>query len=70
MRGAAYPRDTLWIHGSHDPFYPIAHCRGNFEAFTREGGRGSFHALRGGHGLVEQPALWGDCVEGYLGALG
>ncbi|HEY8358486.1 MAG TPA: CocE/NonD family hydrolase [Ramlibacter sp.] len=65
-RGAAFPARTLWLHGSYDRYYPISHCRENFEHFTREGGHGTFHALKGGHGLVEQSALWADLVSGYL----
>lgn len=69
LRGAAFPGDTLWVHGSYDQYYPIAHCRGNFEAFVAQGGRGTFHALRGGHGLVEQPALWSAAVERFLNGI-
>jgi dienelactone hydrolase len=69
LRGAAYPGRTLWIYGSHDQYYPIAHCRSNFDAFVQHGGRGTFHALRGGHGLVEQPVVWRKCVEEYLASL-
>ncbi|WP_229006584.1 hypothetical protein [Roseibium aggregatum] len=32
-RGAAAGIPTLWLHGSHDQYYRIGHCRGNFERF-------------------------------------
>lgn len=33
------------IHGIHDQFYPLAHCRGNFEEFVRAGGHGAVMGL-------------------------
>jgi dienelactone hydrolase len=66
LRGARFDGPTLWLHGSHDPYYRIAHCRDNFDAFVAAGGRGTFHACRAGHGLIGKPALWHPLVDGYL----
>ncbi len=69
IRGAPFLQQTLWLHGSNDPYYRIAHCRKNFNAFQEAGGKGIFHAIRGGHGLVHRPALWTDAVTSYLAAI-
>jgi len=69
VRGAPFRRPTLWLHGSYDRYYRIAQCRANFDAFRAAGGNGSFHALKGGHGLVEQPGLWAEAVVDYLAAI-
>lgn len=65
-RGTPFRGPTLWLHGSHDPYYRIAHCRAHFAAYLAAGGRGSFHSLRGGHGLIAQPALWQPLVGAWL----
>ena len=70
-RGAAFPRQTLWLYGEKDSFYALSHSRKNFEAFTAAGGKGSFstYALEpgvNGHELVVQQELWGPTVEAYL----
>lgn len=70
LRGAAFDRPTLWLHGSHDAYYRLAHCRANFDAFVAAGGHGTFHSCRAGHGLIGKPALWHPRVDGYLRALG
>jgi len=69
LRGSAFPRETLWLHGSHDQYYRIAHCRENFDAFRAAGGRGAFHALRGGHALIYRPQLWAATMTDYLDAI-
>ena len=69
VRGARFAKPTLWLHGSYDQSYRIGHCRDNFAAFLAAGGQGSFHALKGGHGLVAQPRLWADLVASYLAAV-
>lgn len=66
VRGSPFPKQTLWLHGSYDQYYRIAQCRENFDAFRAAGGTGSFHALKGGHGLVAQPRLWSEAMAGYL----
>jgi len=66
VRGAPFQQQTLWLHGSNDPYYRIAHCRKNFDAFRAAGGQGVFHTIRGGHGLVHRPALWTDAMTSYL----
>lgn len=68
-RGAAFGRPSLWLHGSHDPYYRIAHCRDNFAAYCAAGGRGSFHGLRGGHLLRPRTALWAAHVDAYLASV-
>ena len=69
IRGAAYRKPTLWLHGSHDQYYRIAHCRSNFDAFTSAGGIGEFHACRAGHGLITKFDLWQPIVSDYLSRL-
>jgi hypothetical protein len=52
-----------------DPFYPLAHSRGNFAAFQAAGGRGTFHEQPpefGGHYIWKRPDRWAPIVEGYL----
>nr|WP_301542825.1 alpha/beta hydrolase [Cupriavidus basilensis] len=66
VRGAAFKKPTLWLHGNLDQYYRIAQCRANFEAFSAAGGRGTFYALHGGHGLIAQPQLWADAMSAYL----
>ena len=65
-RGAAFGRGTLWLHGSYDQYYRIAHCRSNFERYLAAGGRGSFVAARGGHILLGNPDLWIPPVNEYM----
>lgn len=69
LRGAAFKGPTLWLHGSHDQYYRIAHCRSNFDAFVAAGGLGHFHSLRGGHALIGKPALWHPIVAAWLDEL-
>ncbi|MAM84197.1 MAG: dienelactone hydrolase [Acidobacteria bacterium] len=65
-RGAAAGIPTLWLHGSHDQYYQIAHCRGSFDKFQSAGGRGKFVAAPMGHALMFKPALWTKHVDQYL----
>jgi len=71
--GAAFPRLMLWLYGEKDPFYTLAHTRGNFEAFLAAGGKGRFFGYRvpggNGHGVMQFPRLWAGEVDRYLGAL-
>lgn len=69
VRGSPFPKNTLWLHGSYDQYYRIAQCRANFDAFLAAGGTGTFHALKGGHGLVAQPRLWAEAMSDYLASL-
>ncbi len=69
-KGAAYPKPTLWLYGKRDNYYPIAHCRMNFESFAASGGNGSFHAVPGGHMLVLYPKLWEQALEEFLSRFG
>ncbi|MBS0455431.1 MAG: prolyl oligopeptidase family serine peptidase [Proteobacteria bacterium] len=70
VRGATFQHQTLWLHGSKDPYYRIAHCRKNFDTFQAAGGKGVFHEIRGGHGLAYRPALWTDAMDSYLASIG
>src|SRR5690349_13114786 len=70
-RGAAYKAPTLWLYGDKDPFYPLSHSRGSFDAFKAAGGRGSFNEYTlpdgvSGHSVASYPQLWGPAVERYL----
>lgn len=68
-RGASAGIPTLWLHGSHDQYYRIEHCRENFERFLSAGGQGTFVAASAGHALMFKPALWTDHVDQYIAAL-
>ena len=72
-RGARFPRPMLWLYGRNDPFYPLDHSRGNFEAFRAAGGKGRFFGFRvpggNGHGVMQFPRLWAAEVDRYLGEL-
>lgn len=69
-RGAPSAVSTLWLHGSHDQYYRIEHCRGNFDRFLSAGGQGKFVAAPMGHALMFKPALWKEHVDRYLLDLG
>lgn len=71
VRGAAFPRPTLWLYGANDPFYSLNHSRRNFDAFTAAGGKGDFMTFEprygvNGHFIHTQPALWEPKVGEYL----
>lgn len=68
-RGAGAGISTLWLHGSHDQYYRIEHCRGNFKRFLAAGGQGKFIAAPAGHALMFKPALWKSHLDQYIGAL-
>jgi dienelactone hydrolase len=68
-RGAAAGISTLWLHGTHDQYYRIEHCRGNFERFRSAGGQGKFIAAAAGHALMYKPALWSNHLDHYLDSL-
>jgi hypothetical protein len=62
---------TLWLYAVNDPFYSVAHSRGNFDAFIAAGGQGQFEIYTrapglNGHFLVNDPALWSEALEAYL----
>jgi hypothetical protein len=57
------------LHGSHDQYYRIEHCRGNFERFLSAGGRGKFIAAPMGHALMFKPALWKNYLDQYMDRL-
>jgi len=68
-RGAPAGISTLWLHGSSDQYYRIAHCRANFEKFTSAGGRGKFISAVAGHALLFKPALWRKHLDSYMDGL-
>jgi dienelactone hydrolase len=70
-RGGAYPGEVLFLYGEADPFYPMAHSRGNFDAFRAAGGTGLFLEFpaphdNNGHRISGYPDMWRDKVESYL----
>lgn len=74
-RGATFPGPTVWLYADHDPFYGVAHSRGNFHAFEAAGGQGQFHVLetlpeQDGHHIVSLAGLWGPVVDSFLERLG
>lgn len=74
-RGAAYGQPSIWLYGNKDPFYSLAHSRGNFAAFEMAGGKGTFHEYEppeglNGHQISSVPALWTGVLEAYLSARG
>lgn len=68
-RGATAGISTLWLHGSHDQYYRIEHCQGNFERFQAAGGQGKFIAAPMGHALLFKPALWKSHLDQYIDGL-
>jgi pimeloyl-ACP methyl ester carboxylesterase len=74
-RGAAFPGPTVWLYAQNDPFYSVAHSRGNFDAFEAAGGQGQFHPLetlpgQDGHHILSLTGLWGPVVDGFLERVG
>jgi dienelactone hydrolase len=74
QRGAAYPKESLWLYGDGDPFYPLSHSRENFSAFQAAGGTGTFHSFQppggNGHHLLVYPDVWVSTVLAYLQRIG
>jgi dienelactone hydrolase len=68
-RGAKAGIPTLWLHGSHDQYYRIGHCRRNFERFLSSGGQGRFVTAPAGHMLMFKPALWRQHLDQYMSSL-
>jgi dienelactone hydrolase len=68
-RGASAGIPTLWLHGNHDRYYSIEHCKSNFERFLSSGGQGRFVAAPAGHALMFKPALWKQDLDQYLSSL-
>jgi dienelactone hydrolase len=74
-RGAAFGSRTLWLYADHDPFYPLAHSRENFEKFLAAGGKGTFRGFElpstsTGHQLAKLDYLWSGILEAYLAERG
>lgn len=68
-KGATAGIPTLWLHGSYDQYYRIAHCRQNFDRYVAAGGKGTFIAAPMGHGLLFKPALWKKQLDSYMKGL-
>ncbi len=68
-RGATAGIPTLWLHGSHDQYYRIGHCRESFARFLAAGGQGRFVAAPAGHALMFKPALWKPHLDQYMDSL-
>lgn len=70
LRGAAYPKESLWLYADSDPYYSLAHSRENFSAFVQAGGKASFHEYtvpaENGHWLAGFPKLWASQLDAYL----
>jgi dienelactone hydrolase len=71
VRAAAFPDPTLWLYGENDPFYSLAHSRGNFNAFVGAGGRGSYKSYTrapglSGHLIINDPQLWAADLGDYV----
>lgn len=75
-RNMALAPPSLWLYGTHDPFYSIAHSRANFAAFEAAGGRSTFHEFQPPPGrlhgrlIIYFPVLWGTTMEHYLAERG
>jgi len=65
-RGAAGGNPTLWLHGSYDQYYRIAHCHRNFDGFEAAGGKGTFVAAPMGHSLLFKPPLWRKHLDAFM----
>ena len=71
QRAAASPVPQLWLYADGDPYYSLAHSRGNFDAFVTAGGKGRFEILpvlpgEDGHHVHSRVLLWRDPVQGFL----
>jgi dienelactone hydrolase len=76
-RNATLVPPSLWLYGTHDPFYSMAHSRANFAAFEAAGGRGTFYEYQPpplpgthGHDIIYFPFLWGEAMTAYLAGRG
>ncbi|HYE93509.1 MAG TPA: prolyl oligopeptidase family serine peptidase, partial [Terriglobales bacterium] len=75
LRGTRYRGEMLWLYSPKDEYYPLAHTRGNFEAFERAGGSATFLSIPKpanaiAHHIVADPTVWGAHVEAYLARRG
>ena len=71
VQGANYPRETIWLYGNNDQFYPLEHSRNNFNAFTNAGGKGKFHEFEpapgsSGHFIISYSGIWDNALDKYL----
>ena len=71
LRGASFPRSTLWLYGDDDdPFYTTDHSDKNFAAFKDAHGKGKFKSFNvpglNGHYVMFYPSVWKAAVDNYL----
>jgi hypothetical protein len=55
LHGATSDRPTLWLYGENDPFYSLAHSRGNFDTFVGAGGL-----------VMNDPSLWTAELDAFV----
>ncbi len=71
---AALAGPTLWLYGTSDSFYSIAHSEQNHAAFRASGGVGGFNVYTrapglNGHFIVNDPALWTVDLDRFVRSL-
>lgn len=71
VRGATYPRQTLWIYAENDTFYSGNHIRGNYDAFSQAGGKGKLFVYlpkigKDGHAIINEPEQYGFELDSYI----
>jgi dienelactone hydrolase len=62
---------SIWLYGDNDPFYSLAHSKGNFQEYLSAGGKGEFHEIElsegiNGHTISSFPKKWSLLVDSYL----
>jgi dienelactone hydrolase len=72
VEGAQFPGTSLWLYAANDSFYSLGYSRSNFDAFTAAGGLGNIREFTrapglNGHFLINDPALWGEAMEDFIG---
>ena len=68
-QGASFGKETLWLYAKGDRYYKLSHSRGNFKAYKRAGGKGTFFSrFRDGigHFLASRSGDWSRPVNNYL----
>ena len=74
--GATFPRQTLWLYGDRDFFYPLSYSSENFASFVAAGGRGTFQTFEPlggvgiGHLIYRDDSLWSPTMDAYLAETG
>lgn len=70
---ARFPAASLWLYADNDSFYSLEYSRSLHADFAAAGGLGEFLEFTrapglNGHFLVNDPSLWGDSMEAFIGA--